>query len=127
MMKASQICKSVITMMVIIHVSSRTHGQMRHEVNYNKTHISGAAIDSEIPNLLNDDKTPKRRLIRAAPSIVRPEVLVVVDGSLYKRIGKNASTAKKYIINFLTKIDQKFETLSNPIVELNMAVKVSHI
>ena len=71
--------------------------------------------------MLTDDKTAKRRPIRAAPSIVRPEVLVVVDGSLYKRIGKNASSAKKYIINFLTKIDQRFRCLSNPRVELHLA------
>ena len=102
-MKASQICKSVIAIMMILHVTSREQDLIRNE-----TFIRAVAIASEIPNLLTDDKTAKRRQIRAAPSIVRPEVLVVVDGSLYKRIGKNASTAKKYIINFLTKIDQRF-------------------
>ena len=84
MMKDSQICKSVIAIMMILYVSSRKHDLIIKEVNYNETPISDVANDSEILNL------PKRRQIRAAPSVVRPEVLVVVDGSLYERIGKNA-------------------------------------
>jgi hypothetical protein len=63
MMKVSQICKPVIIIMMILHVSSRKHDLIRSEVNYKETPISDATIDSEIL---------KRRLIRAFLEIQPP-------------------------------------------------------
>jgi hypothetical protein len=63
----------------------------------------------------------KKRQRRSAPSVVRPEVLVVVDSTLYAKLGKDTSATNQYIRNFWSAVNLRFRTISNPKVELNIA------
>ena len=79
------------------------------------------ANDYLIPEIVKTEKAENQRQRRSAPSVVRPEVLVVVDSTLYAKLGKDTSATNQYIRNFWSAVNLRFRTISNPKVELNIA------
>ena len=79
------------------------------------------ANDYLIPETVKNTIDDNQRRRRSAPSVVRPEVLVVVDSTLYDKLGKDTSAINQYIRNFWSAVNLRFKTISNPKVELNIA------
>ena len=82
------------------------------------------ANDYLIPEIEKTENDENQRQRRSAPSVVRPEVLVVVDSTLYAKLGKDTSATNQYIRNFWSAVNLRFRTISNPKVALNIASKV---
>ncbi|XP_043260356.1 venom metalloproteinase 3-like [Colletes gigas] len=55
------------------------------------------------------------------PSVVYPEVLVVVDYSLYSMLGKNLDQVKRYIVAFWNGVDLRYRVMTSPKIRLNIA------
>ena len=89
--------------------------------SFEKQNVHENVPDGIELSLLNEPKPSLSRSARSAPAVVRPEVLVVVDGSLYQRTGKEVSTTRKYIISFFSKVDNHFKSLSNPRISLHLS------
>ena len=91
----------------------------KHIVTKRKT--KDLANDYMIPEIVKTENDENQRQRRSAPSVVRPEVLVVVDSTLYAKLGKDTSATNQYIRNFWSAVNLRFRTISNPKVELNIA------
>ncbi|XP_057326905.1 A disintegrin and metalloproteinase with thrombospondin motifs like [Microplitis mediator] len=67
--------------------------------------------------------TQSTRTKRSAgsPSIVYPEVLVIVDYNLYQQLGGSYQKAVPYILSFWNGVDMKYRGLQNPRYRLNIA------
>ena len=79
------------------------------------------ANDYLIPEIVTDMKNENQRRRRSAPSVVRPEILVVVDSTLFTKLGRDTAATNQYIRNFWSGVNLRFRTLSNPRVELSIA------
>nr|XP_033322992.1 venom metalloproteinase 3-like [Megalopta genalis]XP_033322993.1 venom metalloproteinase 3-like [Megalopta genalis] len=55
------------------------------------------------------------------PEIVYPEILVVIDYSLYLTLGHNINQAKRYIVAFWNGVDLRYRVLTKPKIRLNIA------
>ena len=97
----------------------RSETKNKHVVTQLKS--KDLANDYLIPEAVKNTKDDNQRRRRSAPSVVRPEVLVVVDSTLYDKLGKDTSAINQYIRNFWSAVNLRFKTISNPMVELNIA------
>ncbi|XP_057327761.1 A disintegrin and metalloproteinase with thrombospondin motifs like [Microplitis mediator] len=57
----------------------------------------------------------------AFPPIIYPEILVIVDYSLYKKLDGNLWKIVPYLLAFWNGVDMRFRSLNNPRVRLNIA------
>ena len=71
------------------------------------------------PSLLETEGSPRSR--RSVPATVRPEILVVVDKTLYHQLGSDVSAVNNYVRNFWNAVNLRFRLISSPKVELNIA------
>ncbi|XP_076182432.1 A disintegrin and metalloproteinase with thrombospondin motifs like [Ptiloglossa arizonensis] len=55
------------------------------------------------------------------PEVIYPEILVVVDYSLYLMLGKDLNLAKRYIVAFWNGVDLRYRSMTNPKIRLNIA------
>ena len=55
------------------------------------------------------------------PSVVRPEILTVVDSALYNKLGRDRSAIDQYIRNFWSAVNLRYKTITNPRIELHIA------
>ncbi|XP_057327765.1 A disintegrin and metalloproteinase with thrombospondin motifs like isoform X2 [Microplitis mediator] len=58
---------------------------------------------------------------RAFPPIIYPEILVIVDYSLYKKLDGNLWKIVPYLLAFWNGVDMRFRSLNYPRVRLNIA------
>eukprot|EP00092_Neocalanus_flemingeri_P005526 GFUD01005956.1.p1 GENE.GFUD01005956.1~~GFUD01005956.1.p1 ORF type:complete len:489 (-),score=121.51 GFUD01005956.1:182-1648(-) len=86
-----------------------------------KQKIIDLSNDYMPPAILKNANVEIKRQRRSAPSVVKPEILVVVDSTLYAKLGKDTSAVTQYITNFWSALNLRFRTISNPRVELNIA------
>ena len=103
----------------IIIKAEKCDAKIKHTVT--KLQHKDLANDYLIPETVPDDKDENQRHRRSAPSVVRPEVLVVVDSTLYDKLGRDTAATNQYIRNFWSAVNLRFKTISNPRVELNIA------
>ena len=103
----------------IIIKAVKNDAKIKHTVT--KLKHKDLANDYLIPETVPDDKDENQRHRRSAPSVVRPEVLVVVDSTLYDKLGRDTAATNQYIRNFWSAVNLRFKTISNPRVELNIA------
>ena len=78
----------------------------------------------QIEDLVDDlveDSSVVSRTRRSTPSIIRPEILVVVDEKLYSKLANNAARVNKYVRNFWNAVNLRYKTITNPRIELNIA------
>ncbi|KAH0954743.1 hypothetical protein HN011_007969 [Eciton burchellii] len=62
-----------------------------------------------------------RRTKRDAPSIIYPEILVVVDYNEYKALGANIEQAIRYLFSFWNGVDLRYRLLTTPKIRFNIA------
>ncbi|XP_053972914.1 venom metalloproteinase 3-like isoform X1 [Hylaeus volcanicus] len=55
------------------------------------------------------------------PDVVYPEVLVVIDDSLYSMLGRNMEQAKRYIVAFWNGVNLRYRAITEPKIRLNIA------
>ena len=58
---------------------------------------------------------------RSLPGMVYPELLIVVDNHLYRKLGSDPSNTQKYVISFFNAVNLRFKTISKPKIELSIA------
>ena len=97
--------------------------------------LSHTVTEIKDSNLANDYEVPENtvpspslleivkltRSKRSIPSIVQPEILIVVDKSLYHQLGSDDSAVNNYVRNFWNAVNLRFRLISSPRVELNIA------
>ena len=52
---------------------------------------------------------------------VYPEILVVVDKTLFNKLGKSKSATRKYIVNFMSAVNLRFKSVESPRIQLKLA------
>ncbi|XP_034937012.1 uncharacterized protein [Chelonus insularis] len=55
------------------------------------------------------------------PAVIYPEILVIVDSTIYDKYDHNFDIFKNYILNFWTAVNQKYKPLSGPKYKLSIA------
>ncbi|KAH0564545.1 hypothetical protein KQX54_012709 [Cotesia glomerata] len=68
---------------------------------------------------LTQSKKSKRAI--TFPSIIYPEVLVILDWGLYQQLGGTIESAVPYLLSFWNGVDLKYRGLQNPRYRLNIA------
>ena len=58
---------------------------------------------------------------KSLPGKVHPEILVVVDYQLFKKLKRDTGATQKYIISFFNAVNLRFRTISTPQIELSIA------
>ena len=61
------------------------------------------------------------RQARSLPGMVYPEILIVVDNHLHRKLGSDPNNTQKYVISFFNAVNLRFKTISKPQIELNIA------
>ena len=87
-----------------------------HVVMYRQTNKSDASDYQQV----NTDYS-RARQGRSLPGKVHPEILVVVDYHLFKKLNLDKSATKKYIISFFNAVNLRFKTFLTPKIELTIA------
>ena len=52
---------------------------------------------------------------------VHPEILVIVDHTLFKKLDLDSGKAKQYVISYINAVNMRFRTFSQPTIELHLA------
>ena len=63
----------------------------------------------------------RARLARSGLGKVHPEILVVVDFALFKKLNFDPGAAQKYVLAFFNAVNLRFSSISQPKIELNVA------
>ncbi|XP_034943889.1 uncharacterized protein [Chelonus insularis] len=61
------------------------------------------------------------RMKRSLPDIIYPELLVILDYSLYNVLGKDYEAAVRYLVSFWNAVDLRYRTMTEPQIRLNLA------
>ncbi|XP_008547413.1 A disintegrin and metalloproteinase with thrombospondin motifs 5 [Microplitis demolitor] len=101
---------------VIYHVMSNLNNEIEHAttLGVNKNNSNYEKIKSMVPSVL-------RKTDRAFPPIIYPQILVIVDYSLYKKLDKSLWKMIPYLLAFWNGVDMRFRSLNRPRVRLNIA------
>lgn len=65
--------------------------------------------------------TSSTKTKRSVPDTLYPEILVIIDHSLYKLFQKNIYKMVSYLLAFWNGVDMKYRSLMNPKYRLNIA------
>ncbi|XP_015117683.1 A disintegrin and metalloproteinase with thrombospondin motifs 12 [Diachasma alloeum] len=87
---------------------------------------SAASLKVDHPQNSTVPSNPMQRSPRASresivPSVIFPEVLVVMDNSLFKTQGNDVSSAILYLLSFWNAVDLRYRSMSDPKIRLNIA------
>ncbi|CAG5099735.1 Similar to Adamts16: A disintegrin and metalloproteinase with thrombospondin motifs 16 (Mus musculus) [Cotesia congregata] len=66
-------------------------------------------------------KSPLNRNKRSLPDVIYPQVLAILDSTLYQILNKDYKTAILYLLSFWNAVDLRYRTISNPKVRINVA------
>ena len=95
------------------------------QIKYIVTRVNSTELanDYQIPEIMKqiENKNQRVRHRRSITSIARPEILVIVDSTLYEKLDKDVFAVNEYVRNFWSAVNLRFKTLTNPKVELNIA------
>ncbi|XP_034945821.1 A disintegrin and metalloproteinase with thrombospondin motifs 18-like [Chelonus insularis] len=79
----------------------------------------------QVPDHLKTLKAPTLNFSRSkralAPEVIYPEIMVVVDYSLFQKFKLNHYDVVKYLLPFWNSVDFKYRSLENPQYRLNIA------
>ena len=68
-----------------------------------------------------DYSIPRRGKSLSDRRKVYPEILVVMDYQLFKIFGFSVSKARKYIVSYFNAVNMRYQTFTQPRIELNIA------
>lgn len=66
-------------------------------------------------------RLPRRGKSLANKGKVHPEILVIVDHTLFKKLDLDSGKAKQYVISYINAVNMRFRTFSQPTIELHLA------
>ena len=66
-------------------------------------------------------RIPRRGKSLSNKGKVHPEILVIVDHTLFKKLDLDSSKAKQYVISYINAVNMRFRTFSQPSIELHLA------
>ena len=66
-------------------------------------------------------RVPRRGKSLANKGKVHPEILVIVDHTLFKKLDLDSGKAKQYVISYINAVNMRFRTFSQPTIELHLA------
>ena len=87
-----------------------------HRVMYQHSNESDPSDYQQV-----DADYARARQGKSLPGKVHPEILVVVDYQLFKKLNFDSSATQKYIISFFNAVNLRFNTISTPKIELTIA------
>ncbi|KAF7997649.1 hypothetical protein HCN44_006220 [Aphidius gifuensis] len=93
--------------------------QYHDDSNYHIVHKIKEPVDKSNINISKLFKSTS--VTTTVPDIIYPEILVVVDDSLYQKLGGNVWEAIPYLLAFWNGVDLKYRSLDKPKWRLNIA------
>lgn len=70
------------------------------------------------------DRPESHRDKRAVPSVIYPQILVIIDNDYFKKLGSNIIGMMPYLLSFWNGVDLMYRTIENPKIRLNIAAFV---
>ena len=110
------------------HSSRCSHclGVMNHSVTRRHNTSDNESLDDATADYAEADVQTNYRISRRGKALSRngkvyPEILVVVDYTLFKKFGFNVAEARKYVISYFNAVNMRFSTFTQPRIELQIA------
>ena len=88
-----------------------------HKVQYSGSNEATDVSDYEQVEV----RYPRARQAKSIKGKVRPELLVVVDYFLFKKLNFDKDETLKYIVSFFNAVNLRFATINSPKVQLHIA------
>ena len=88
-----------------------------HKVQYSVSNEASDASDYEQVEV----RYPRARRGKSIKGKARPELLIVVDYFLYKKLNFNKDQTQRYIVSFFNAVNLRFATIISPKVQLHIA------
>lgn len=82
---------------------------------------SDAGIEADYSEVEAEYRAPRRGKSLSNRGKVHPEILVIVDYTLFKKLGLDTGRAKQYVISYINAVNMRFRTFSQPSIELHLA------
>ncbi|KAK0178170.1 hypothetical protein PV328_002145 [Microctonus aethiopoides] len=82
--------------------------------------------------IINRDRASSNNFIngqfkRAIPETIFPELLIILDNSLYVNVGNNHQSAIQYLLSFWNAVDLRYRIINKPQIRLNLAAFILSI
>ncbi|KAK0181522.1 hypothetical protein PV327_003800 [Microctonus hyperodae] len=82
--------------------------------------------------VVNRDRASMNNIInsqfkRAIPETIFPELLIILDYSLYTNVGNNHQSAIQYLLSFWNAVDLRYRIINKPQIRLNLAAFILSI
>ncbi len=68
----------------------------------------------------NEEHVVSKRSINSVNTIY-PEILVVVDKTLFNKLGNSKTKAREYVVNFMSAVNLRFKSVESPRIQLKLA------
>ncbi|XP_063990733.1 A disintegrin and metalloproteinase with thrombospondin motifs like isoform X2 [Diachasmimorpha longicaudata] len=108
-----------------INETSNAFDQTHHHIVFKKPHPSHDEVRQGMKLVRRDrvhqERTRRGRSLEAAPDVITPEILVIMDYSLYQTQNQNFKRAVLYLLSFWNAVDLRYRTMSEPRIRLNIA------
>ncbi|XP_044575426.1 venom metalloproteinase 3-like [Cotesia glomerata] len=92
-----------------------------HHIIYKRSEMSSAELKNGIRFVERARKSHLSRNKRSLPDVIFPQVLAILDNTLYQILNKDYKTAILYLLSFWNAVDLRYRTISDPKVRLNIA------
>ena len=95
---------------------------MNHSVvrRWTNDSLDGAGDYAEA-DVLSNYRISRRGKALSRSGKVYPEILVLVDYTLFRKFGFNVAEARKYVISYFNAVNMRFKTFTQPRIELQIA------
>ncbi|KAK0079153.1 hypothetical protein PV325_001677, partial [Microctonus aethiopoides] len=82
--------------------------------------------------IINRDRASSNNFIngqfkRAIPETIFPELLIILDNSLYVNVGNNHQSAIQYLLSFWNAVDLRYRIINKPQIRLNLSAFILSI
>ena len=81
---------------------------------------SDEGIEADYSEVEAEYRVPRRGKSLSNKRKVHPEILVIVDYTLFKKLGMETGRAKQYVISYINAVNMRFRTFSQPSIELHL-------
>ena len=82
---------------------------------------SDEGIEADYSEVEAEYRVQRRGKSLSSKGKVHPEILVIVDYTLFKKLGMETGRAKQYVISYINAVNMRFRTFSQPSIELHLA------
>ena len=97
------------------------HKIIRRESEPENSSEEGSEAEADYSEVEAEYRIPRRGKSLSNKGKVHPEILVIVDHTLFKKLDLDSSKAKQYVISYINAVNMRFRTFSQPSIELHLA------